>query len=454
MTKRISVRQPLVLYATIFMLLFSFFVVTITTQAMVAGTHRAFRRALADQLEMLGAKGDIAEVRKLIAIRPIDSEVDIAVITATQAAFGITLDRARELVSNPEGQQRLVAARVMTRKQEAYVIATFGSSTPSAIAYVEIGKLILPIVLGALAFAGVLGWMLRRLLIPSLNALAEVAADPAVKDDHFPGGEDAPNEILEVAQAFRRTVRKLTEERERVEAQHKELEKMHLSLVRASKLASVGRLAAGIAHEIGNPLAAVQGYLAILPRLDERERADVIERSAKELKRIHETIKKLLTYARKEAAAEPPKPIALAQVVNDAIMLVKGHPAMRDVVLHNHLDERSQAVGAANELGQVMVNLLLNAAQAMESSVERTITIKAREVNGSVEILVEDTGPGIPAEKREQIFDPFYTTKDPGEGTGLGLAVSRSLVENMHGDLSVASASGKGACFTVRLKRA
>lgn len=453
MTKKVSVRQPLVLYATIFMLLFAFVTVTITTQAMVSATERAYRRAIADQLTTLAAIGDVGEVRKRIARRPIDVEVDLAVVTSTQAAFGMDLKQARDLAATADGVERMIAARLYSKK-EAYIVAAFGPSTPSAVAYVEIGKLILPIVFTALAFAGVLGWMLRRLLIPSLNALAEVAADPAIKDDRFPGGEDAPNEILEVAQAFRRTVRKLNEERELVETQHKELERMHLSLVRASKLASVGRLAAGIAHEIGNPLAAVQGYLAILPRLDEKERADVIERSAKELKRIHETIKKLLAYARKEESAVAPKATSLAQVVNDAIMLVKGHPAMRGVSIHNHLDERSVGLASAPELGQVMVNLLLNAAQAMEELPERTVTIRAREANDQIEILIEDTGPGIPADKLEQVFDPFYTTKDPGEGTGLGLAVSRSLVENMFGDLSVASSPGKGACFTVRLKKA
>jgi two-component system, NtrC family, sensor kinase len=455
MSSKVSVRQPLVLYATIFMLLFSAFIVTIATQSMITATNRAYRRAIADELGMLASLGSVADVRRAIAKRPIDSEVDIAVVTATQAAFGIDVLDARQLDERPEGSRRVVANRIRVSTIEAYVVGTFGPSIPSAIAYVEIGKLILPVVLGALAFAAMLGWMLRRLLMPSLTALAEIARDPVIRGETLQlAGEDAPNEIFEVAQAFRRTVRQLNEERELIESQHRELEKMHLSLVRASKLASVGRLAAGIAHEIGNPLAAVQGYLAILPRLDDQERADVIERSAKELKRIHETIKKLLAYARKEESLTPPGPIPIAQIVTDAILLVKGHPAMHDVAIDNQLnDSDPPALGNASQLGQVLVNLLLNAAQAMEDQPERAIAIRRREENGAIEIDIEDTGPGIPEDRLEQIFDPFYTTKDPGEGTGLGLAVSRSLVEGMNGDLTVTSAIGKGARFTVRLPK-
>lgn len=455
MSSKVSVRQPLVLYATIFMLLFSAFAVTAATQSMITATNRAYRRAINDEVEMLAAIGDVGKVRRLIAERPIDSDIDIAVITPTQAAFGLNLVQARDLSERPESPRRIVAARMRISDVEAYVVGTFGPSIPSAIAYVEIGKLIIPIVLGAIICAALLGWMLRRLLLPSLSALAEIARDPVIRGEVMPQ-HDAPNEIFEVAQAFRRTVRQLNEEREKIERQHHELERMHLSLVRASKLASVGRLAAGIAHEIGNPLAAVQGYLGILPRLDEKERADVIERSAKELKRIHETIKKLLAYARKEESLTPPVPISLAQIAADAIMLVRGHPAMRDVQITNQLSESDPpALGNAGQLGQVLVNLLLNAAQAMEDQPERTIAVRLRELDArSIAVDVEDNGPGIPAELLEQIFDPFYTTKDPGEGTGLGLAVSRSLVESMNGELSVASEVGKGARFTVRLSRA
>src|SRR5262249_24778291 len=141
-------------------------------------------------------------------------------------------------------------------------------------------------------------------------------------------------------QTFRRTLRRLKEERELMAAQKRELEQMQESLVRASKLASVARLAAGIAHEIGNPLAAVQGYLALLPRLDDKEQKEVIERSAKELQRIHETIKKLLTYARQEDSA-PLAPIKLSQVVSDALLLVRGHPVMRPVEIEDELSKNS-----------------------------------------------------------------------------------------------------------------
>jgi two-component system, NtrC family, sensor kinase len=230
---------------------------------------------------------------------------------------------------------------------------------------------------------------------------------------------------------------------------------MQASLVRASKLASVGRLAAGIAHEIGNPLAAVQGYLSLLKSgLADDQRQEVLERSVKELGRIHETIKKLLTYARKgDEQDEPPSPISIETVLAEALSLVKGHPAIRICEIDNQVvSDQPDAIAHPGRLNQVLVNLLLNAGQAMAETEPKRITISKRADGEKVTLLVKDTGPGIPEGKREQIFDPFFTTKAPGEGTGLGLAISRSLMEAMDGDLEVVD-SDVGATFAVRLKK-
>jgi two-component system NtrC family sensor kinase len=232
---------------------------------------------------------------------------------------------------------------------------------------------------------------------------------------------------------------------------------MQEGLVRASKLASVGRLAAGIAHEIGNPLAAVRGYLSLLQGgLDPTQQKEVLERSLKELGRIHETIKKLLTYARRGVeTAEPPVPFSSGKVVEEAIGLVRGHPALRVVRIdHPGTDpDGPDAIGHPGRLNQVLVNLLLNAGQAMEATPDAEITVATRTDGAWLEIVVSDNGPGIPKDKLPLIFDPFFTTKAPGEGTGLGLAVSRALMEAMGGDLQASSEEGRGASFTVRLRR-
>src|SRR5439155_1236665 len=109
------------------------------------------------------------------------------------------------------------------------------------------------------------------------------------------------------------------------------------------------------------------------------------------------------------------------------------------------------ALGRAGALGQVLMNLVLNAAQSMVGRTPARIAISRVLEGGRVRLLVRDDGPGIAPDKLEQIFDPFYTTKPPGEGTGLGLAVSRALVEGMGGELSVESLLGEGSCFTVEL---
>jgi two-component system, NtrC family, sensor kinase len=452
----VSVKQLLVLYATVFMFLIAAVVVTLAGISLVQASRRAYRRAVSDELARIVIGASVPQVRAEVERRTRGLDEDLAIVTATTTAFGLSLSGVRQAIEHPQGYPAIVAARLEASPSEAYVVAQVDPSIPFAIGIVELTRRMVPFaLLGAIACAAVLSFMIGRLFLPSLSQLAQIARDPGLREEGLVS-DGAPNEILEVAQTFRRTLRQLKEERELIAAQKRELEQMQANLIRASKLASVGRLAAGIAHEIGNPLAAVQGYLSLLSRLDEREQKEVIERSAKELQRIHETIKKLLTYARLDGDQATMVPLALEQVVADAILLVRGHPAMRSVEIDKALrpDAGPRALGDAGRLGQVLVNVLLNAAQAMNGKPDPRIRIVEREAGEWIELDVEDNGPGVPPDKREQIFDPFYTTKAPGEGTGLGLAISRSLIESMEGDLFVSSAnSGEGASFTIRLKR-
>jgi C4-dicarboxylate-specific signal transduction histidine kinase len=455
---KVSVRQLVVLYVTLFMFLITAAVVTLAGTSLVSVSRRAYRHAVADELIAVASQANAATVRKRLEAHPKRGELEIGVVTATISVFGVTLEAAREAARTSSAYGSLVSEPILgltVDQPEAYVVALIDPSIPFTLGIVELTRKVIPLaLLVALGCAAVLSLMIGRLLIPALSSLRDIARDPNIRADGLVS-DDAPNEIFEVAQTFRRTLRQLKEEREFIEAQHKELEKMQASLVRAEKLASVGRLAAGIAHEIGNPLAAVQGYLALLPRLDDSERKEVVERSAKELQRIHETIKKLLTYARQDEAVEPMAPMAFAQVARDSVLLVRGHPSMRRVEVKEELGpiEEKDALGHAGRLGQVLVNLLLNAAHAMEGTEAPQIAISRRVDGQFIELLVTDNGPGIPPDKLEEVFDPFYTTKAPGEGTGLGLAVSRSLVEGMSGDLTAHASPQGGALFVVRLRR-
>jgi len=233
------------------------------------------------------------------------------------------------------------------------------------------------------------------------------------------------------------------------------------------KLQSVGTLAAGIAHEVNNPLAFIRANLseihrmgewveAVAPDLDAKlagELADLREIAAETLDGI-ERIEVIVSSIRKLAEAGRGEPFAetdVNEVVRDAIRLanLRRDPA---VALELRLAEPPPRVeGSAPRLAQALVNLLVNARQALEGTPGARIEVETSRLAGAVEIRVVDNGPGISESIQERIFDPFFTTKDPDQGTGLGLAISFDILRDHGGELEVASQPGAGACFTARL---
>lgn len=454
---KVSIRQPVVLYAMVFMLIIAFSVVTLASLAMVNASRRAYRRSVLQELRAVAKSAPTNVLPRIVASRPHDLELEVGLVSTATPALGVTIEEARTAARKPSLSSSMVVVPVSYGASEAYLVGRFPSSVPLSIAFVEVTRMIPIVLIGALACAAVLAFMIGRLVLPPLTALSEIAQDVRADSGGTLEPSDAPNEIVEVARNFRRTIRMLNDERQRIEAQRDELARMQASLVRASKLASVGRLAAGIAHEIGNPLAAVHGYLSLMKGgLDDAQRDEVLERSLKELGRINDTIKKLLTYAREgEEASEPTTPFSPGKVVEEALGLVRGHPSLRDVQIDNRIPAEAHviALGHAGRLNQVLVNLLLNAAHAVAGREQQRIVLTLEEAEGQLTLLVSDTGSGIEEENREQIFDPFFTTKAPGEGTGLGLAISRSLMEAMDGDLEVVDSREGGATFAIRLTR-
>lgn len=220
--------------------------------------------------------------------------------------------------------------------------------------------------------------------------------------------------------------------------QVRRLEEQRQSLIRSEKLASVGRLAAGVAHEVGNPLQAIIGFTDILLTTSpsaERQH-DALSRVQGEAERIHKIIGELLDYTRPvDDAAEP---VALARVCEQALALLRPQRRFKNVEVERRGLEDVPVVGVgAQRLVQVLVNLLLNAADALGEAGGK-VELTARRRDDAVELAVRNDGPAIAAEHREQIFDPFFTTKEPGQGTGLGLAVSQSIVESYGGQLILA----------------
>ena len=219
------------------------------------------------------------------------------------------------------------------------------------------------------------------------------------------------------------------------------------------RLASIGRLAAGVAHEVGNPLAAIMIVAQNLQRegADGADLAERLEGILSSARRIDEIVKSLVTFARGERPGERVEsPVDVERVVREAARLSALARRREPVVSLEPGLPRVQGVEA--ELVQVLVNLLNNAADA--SPPGAAITLTARSSGDALEVLVEDHGAGMPAEVQARLFEPFFTTKDPGQGTGLGLPIVYNLVTAHRGRVEVKSAPGEGTRVTVRLPAA
>ncbi|MCC6999989.1 MAG: PAS domain-containing protein [Deltaproteobacteria bacterium] len=235
--------------------------------------------------------------------------------------------------------------------------------------------------------------------------------------------------------------------------------RLESELLRSEKLASVGLMAAGIAHEINNPLTSILGYAKLL--LEDRP-ADAPDREAlalvaEEARRVQDIVRGLLDYARAEPGRFGATDVNAS--VTRTLSLMQPELKKRRVRLDTALDPELPRIAAdARRIEQVFVNLLQNAAQAMASvgDGERggTMTVTTRWRADHVEVVFEDTGPGIAAADLPRIFDPFFTTKGPGVGTGLGLALSREIVVRHGGRLECESTPGAGTRFTVVLPAA
>ncbi|NQT51477.1 sensor histidine kinase, partial [bacterium] len=224
-------------------------------------------------------------------------------------------------------------------------------------------------------------------------------------------------------------------------------------------LASIGQLAAGVAHQINNPLGAISGRAQLLAR--SREPVDAgflrtqIDKIQADCGRIAETVNDLLGFARKTESAKQHTDVNA--VLDEAIDMVSHEAIARKVTVERRLPaDLPLVLGSAHHLRQLFANLMTNAFDAMGPGGTLTITTTPRPPDDGqpqpmVEIAVADTGSGISPEELEHIFEPFYTTKPPGEGTGLGLAVAKRIIEFHDGRIDVKSEPGVGTTFTIQL---
>jgi signal transduction histidine kinase len=229
-----------------------------------------------------------------------------------------------------------------------------------------------------------------------------------------------------------------------------ERERLHEQLLHADRLATIGELAAGVAHELNEPLGAVLGFAQLA-----RKHADLPDPADQDIEKVEsaalqarEIVRKLMVFARQT----PPRKtrVNLNQLVEDGLYLLETRCAKSRIEVVRVLEEElPDVVADASQLQQVLVNLVVNAIQAMPDGGRLTI---ATHRSGSAAVLrVEDTGLGMTAEVRKRVFLPFFTTKDINEGTGLGLAVAHGIVSAHGGKIGVESRPGQGSCFEVEI---
>lgn len=243
-----------------------------------------------------------------------------------------------------------------------------------------------------------------------------------------------------------------------------EKKQAEIELIRAEKLASLGQLAASVAHEVNNPLAGILVYITLLLKKYEQKSLQVEGTQAqllkikKELERTTRIIKNLLDFSRQ---SEPNmRKVEFNSIVDAALQLVEHQISLENIQLIKNLDPKIPAVKADfDKMQQVLINVILNANQAMPEGGTLTIATSlaervelGKEIKNAVRIDISDTGVGIAKENLDKLFTPFFTTKDKGKGVGLGLPVVHGIIEQHRGKIEVKSEPGSGTTFTIYLE--
>lgn len=266
-----------------------------------------------------------------------------------------------------------------------------------------------------------------------------------------------PREITTLGQSFNHMAQNLqysnAEQQRQLESLQQtndELQRTQQQLVQSDRMASVGNLTSGMAHELGNPLSAVIGYLELLKRQQpEQLQLDLITRTLVECGRMDQLLKDMLDFAAPSrqfgsANCEP------NQVIDKTCEMLQQQGVLKSHRLDNFSDQQLPTLSIeSHKLQQVLVNLILNARDATEKN--SIITLRATHHDNHVVISVEDCGLGMEEQQQLAIFDPFYTTKSQGQGRGLGLYVCYQLIADCGGQIDVNSVVNEGSCFTITL---
>lgn len=256
------------------------------------------------------------------------------------------------------------------------------------------------------------------------------------------------DDLTEKRKSLHKTVKDL-------ESANSDLRRMQKDIIRAEKMASIGRLSAGLAHEIGNPVGIISGYLEMLKQngISDHDRMDFAVRADEELRRIDSIIRELMDYARPHERSKIR--VSVHEMIKDLIRAYQGSKAIGKIIFYPELEAENDIIKADLDLlRQVFMNLILNSSDAIESSENRdkgAICIVTRNEiipdskRQDLIISFKDNGCGLPCEGFDNIFEPFFTTKPPGKGTGLGLSVSAMIIDDLGGKIEALGHGGEGA---------
>jgi signal transduction histidine kinase len=359
--------------------------------------------------------------------------------------------------------------------------------------------ILISIILDAIVLIVFGSFLLSRVLVTPLKELIQLTQKISEGDFSQKIEVTSKNEIGQLISSFNRMIERLKENQENLdnhlkslESANKQLKQAQEELIRTEKLASIGRFAAGVAHEVGNPLGAILGYASILQKngIDREESKDYLKRIEKEIERINRIVRELLEFSRPSTFEI--RDVETNKVLENSISLLSYQKNFRNIQTQLNLQQNLPMVkGDESQLSQVFINIILNGIDAMpdggileikteehivedlfpsrlevpygrrrrgdpsESDYFRlrkpdllsSLLIKFSKGDHLVKIRISDTGVGIKKEDLERIFDPFFTTKSPDKGTGLGLSISLRIVESMGGEIKVESEVGGGSTF-------
>jgi two-component system NtrC family sensor kinase len=288
---------------------------------------------------------------------------------------------------------------------------------------------------------------LSRTILKPLNAMVYASRQIAKGNLNYRVKDSTGDELGELGSAFNTMASSLRERDEQLK------EYTRQQIMRSERLATLGQLSAGVAHEINNPLTGVLTYVRLIKkRLDKRGDEDgdfrrYLDKVEKETERCSTIVKNLLDFARQ---SEPNlKSVDINLIINESLDLLEHKIRLQNVEVEKGFGSVPRLTADFAQLQQVFMNLIINAVEAMDKGGKLIISTKVLNELKMVEIDFIDTGVGIPKENLSQIFDPFFTTKT--KGTGLGLSVVFGIISRHKGEIDVKSDVGKGTIFTIRL---